>query len=156
MERIWAPWRKHYITHKKPKKCIFCAASKDKASDKKRFVLKRSRHSFSVLNLYPYNNAHVMVSPYRHVKSLELLDDKELLDLFKLVNHTKKKIDKELKPTGYNVGLNIGRIAGAGFPGHVHIHVVPRWTGDSNFMPTLSSTKVISQSLGEAWKMLKG
>ena len=97
-----------------------------------------------------------MVAPSRHVKSLEFLDEKELLDLMKLVNHTKKKIDKSLKPHGYNIGLNIGRIAGAGFPGHAHIHIVPRWNGDTNFMPVLSGTKVVSYSLDDMYHTLKG
>jgi len=155
MERIWAPWRKYYITRKKPKGCIFCAVFKGKGSGGKKYLLKKGKHAFSLLNLYPYNNAHVMVAPYRHVKSLELLKDDEALDLIRLVNHTKKKIDKLLKPAGYNIGLNIGRIAGAGFPGHVHVHIVPRWKGDSNFMPVVADTKVISHSLGEMQKILK-
>ncbi|GAG18438.1 unnamed protein product, partial [marine sediment metagenome] len=94
--------------------------------------------------------------PYRHVKSLEVLSEKELLDLMRLVNYTKKKIDKLLKPAGYNMGINIGKIAGAGFPGHVHIHVVPRWRGDTNFMPVAADTKVVSYSLEEMWKLLRG
>ena len=97
-----------------------------------------------------------MVAPRRHVKGLELLKDSELLDLMKLVNYTKKKIDMRLKPAGYNIGLNAGKIAGAGFPGHVHIHIVPRWQGDTNFMPVISGTKVVSCSLDEMWKLLKG
>tara|TARA_B100000315_G_C14215630_1_gene424128 strand:- start:46 stop:516 length:471 start_codon:yes stop_codon:yes gene_type:complete len=155
MNRIWAPWRKSYVAKKKNKGCIFCQARKDKASDKKRYVLKRTDHSFSILNLYPYNNAHVMVAPNRHVKTLELLNDVELLDLFKLVNGTKLKIDKFLKPAGYNIGLNVGRVAGAGFPGHTHIHVVPRWRGDANFMPIIGNAKIISYSLDDMWKMLR-
>lgn len=155
MQRIWAPWRKYYITEKKSKACIFCAALK-KGSDKKRYVLKRGEYAFSVLNIYPYNNAHVMVAPRRHVKSLELLADRELLGLLKLTNYTKKKIDKYLKPAGYNIGLNIGRVAGAGFPGHVHIHIVPRWKGDTNFMPVVSGIKVVSRSLDEMHNLLKG
>lgn len=156
MDRIWAPWRKRYVTHKKPGGCIFCSALKAKGADKKRYVLKRGRHAFSMLNLYPYNNAHVMVAPARHVKSLEFLNKEELSDLMALVNHTKKKIDKLFKPAGYNIGLNVGRIAGAGFPGHVHMHVVPRWQGDSNFMPAVCGAKVISHSLDEMWESLKG
>ena len=156
MERIWAPWRKEYITLKKTKGCIFCAALKVKSSPKSKYLLKREGRAFSILNRYPYNNAHVMVAPNRHVKSLELLRDNELLDLMKLVNYTKKKIDRLLKPAAYNIGLNIGRVAGAGFPGHVHIHIVPRWQGDSNFMPVISDTKVVPHSLDGIWEMLKG
>ncbi len=154
MDRIWAPWRKKYITLKKSKKCIFCVGKK-KGSDKKRYILKRSTYTFAVLNIYPYNNAHVMVAPYRHVKTLTLLNDKELLDLFNLVNLMTKKIGRLLKPAGYNIGLNIGRVAGAGFPGHVHVHIVPRWRGDTNFIPVISNTKVISYSLDEMCEALK-
>ncbi|MCQ9206613.1 MAG: HIT domain-containing protein [Omnitrophica bacterium] len=156
MERIWAPWRKSYVTRTKPRGCIFCSALKAKGTGKKRYVLKRNRHAFSMLNLYPYNNAHVMVAPARHVKSLEFLSEEELSALMALVNHTKKKIDRLLKPAGYNIGLNVGRVAGAGFPGHVHMHIVPRWQGDSNFMPAICDAKVISHSLDEMWESLKG
>ena len=156
MERIWAPWRKAYITVKKPKGCIFCHALKQKKPAENTYLLKKERYAFSILNLYPYNNAHVMVAPTRHVKSLELLKEAELLAVMKLVNYTKKKIDRLLKPAGYNIGLNIGKVAGAGFPGHVHIHIVPRWQGDANFMPVISDTKVVPYSLLEMQKLLKG
>ncbi|MBN1353624.1 MAG: HIT domain-containing protein [Candidatus Omnitrophica bacterium] len=156
MDRIWAPWRKCYVTSDKKGGCIFCLERKSKLEDKKRYILKRSGRSFSMLNKYPYNTAHVMVAPYRHVKSLELLKRTELMDLMELVNYTKKKIDKRFKPDGYNIGLNIGKIAGAGFPSHVHVHIVPRWAGDTNFMPILSDTKVVSHSLEEVYNLLKG
>ena len=97
-----------------------------------------------------------MVAPYRHVKSLELLTDSELVDMMKLVNKTKADIDKKLKPHGYNIGLNIGKVGGAGFAGHIHIHVVPRWTGDTNFMPVTGDTKVMAESLDAMCKLLKG
>lgn len=108
-----------------------------------------------MLNLYPYNNGHVMVAPYRHVKDLGALREAELLDLMKLVNKVKRRIDKRLKPHGYNIGINIGKIGGAGFAGHVHIHVVPRWTGDTNFMPLVADTKIVSESLDAMQKILK-
>ena len=96
-----------------------------------------------------------MVAPYRHVRSITLLKEAELLGIMKLVTETIKKIDKKLKPQGYNIGLNSGRIAGAGFAGHAHMHIVPRWAGDTNFMPVISSTKIVSSSLDEMWKLLK-
>ncbi len=108
-----------------------------------------------MLNLYPYNNGHVMVAPYRHVKSLELLSDEELLDMIRLINKTKVAIDKILKPHGFNIGLNIGKAAGAGFAGHVHAHIVPRWTGDTNFMPATAGAKVISESLDSLYELLR-
>lgn len=147
MNTLWAPWRIKYIRLHRKKKCIFCSP--------KDHVLERTKHSFSMLNIYPYNNGHVMVSPRRHVKSLEYLTEEELSDLMKLVNRTKKVLDKKLKPHGYNIGLNIGRIGGAGFAGHVHIHVVPRWAGDTNFMPALSGTKILSQSLDAMAKLYR-
>jgi ATP adenylyltransferase len=108
-----------------------------------------------MLNLYPYNNGHVMVAPYRHVKSLDLLSDVELLDLMKLVNRIKARIDRKMKPHGYNIGVNIGKIAGAGFAGHVHIHIVPRWKGDTNFIPVVGDVKIVSESLDAVYRILK-
>jgi len=153
MDKLWAPWRSKYIYMRKRSGCIFCGIKT--MNDKKHYVINRSKHSFSMLNLYPYNNGHVMVAPYRHVKSLELLSDIELLDLMRLVNKTKVSLEKTLKPDGFNVGINIGKVGGAGFAGHVHIHVVPRWSGDTNFMPLIAGTKVVSESLEAMWELLK-
>jgi ATP adenylyltransferase len=153
MDRLWAPWRIKYVSGKN-KACIFCRALKSRR-DKANFVLERGEHAFSLLNLFPYNNGHAMVAPNRHVSSLEKLDDKELLALLKLVNRTQRDLTKCLRPDGFNIGMNIGRTAGAGFPGHVHIHIVPRWNGDTNFMPVVGKTKVISQSLEELYQRLK-
>lgn len=157
MEKLWAPWRSKYIYLRQNKKCIFCGNEKgrSKKEDKARHVLERSKYSFSMLNLYPYNNGHVMVAPYRHVKSLELLTEDELLDLMKLVNKTKLTLDKKLKPDGYNIGINIGKVGGAGFAGHVHIHVVPRWIGDTNFMPVIADSKIVSESLEAMHKLFR-
>ena len=146
-DKLWAPWRSKYIYSRKKKKCIFC--------DLKDYVLEKTKYSFSMLNIYPYNNGHVMVAPFRHVKSLEYLKAEELKDLMDLVVKTKKILDKKIKPHGYNIGLNIGKAGGAGFAGHIHIHVVPRWTGDTNFMPAASGTKVISESLDVMYKIFK-
>ena len=154
MDKLWAPWRSKYIYLRKNKKCIFCGNKEVRS--KTNYIIRRSAHSFSILNIFPYNNGHVMIAPYRHVKTLELLTDAELIDLMKLVNKTKTDIDKKLKPHGYNIGLNIGKVGGAGFAGHIHIHVVPRWTGDTNFMPVTGDTKVMSESLDAMHKLLKG
>lgn len=153
MDKLWAPWRGKYIYSRKRKGCIFCGNRYRGRSE--RYVIDRSKHSFSMLNLYPYNNGHVMAAPYRHVRSLELLSDAESADLMKLLNRTKTKIDKALKPDGYNIGMNLGKIGGAGYAGHVHIHIVPRWAGDTNFMPVLSGTKVVSESLDAMSVLLK-
>ena len=154
MDKIWAPWRSKYIYLRKKTRCIFCGAKKVRDS-KKRYIVERTKHSFSMLNLFPYNNGHVMVSPYRHVKSMEDLSRAELTDLFELVNATTARLAKEFKPHGFNIGINIGRVAGAGFDGHVHVHIVPRWSGDSNFMPVVANTKVVSDSLDSVYNRLK-
>lgn len=152
MDRLWAPWRVKYIRAKKQKKCIFCQGIK---SEYDSYVVLKGRYSFSMLNTFPYNNGHIMISPKRHVKEFSQLKDNELLDLFKTLNNSKKLLDKVLKPDGYNIGINISSSAGAGITGHLHIHIVPRWKGDTNFMPTLYNTKVISQSLVQLYKALK-
>jgi ATP adenylyltransferase len=154
MDKLWAPWRSKYLYLRKRKSCIFCGikGSPDSARNN---IIEHSKHSFAMLNLYPYNNGHVMAAPYRHVGSLEMLSDEELLDLMKLVNRIKARIEKKLKPDGFNIGANIGSFAGAGFADHVHIHIVPRWKGDTNFMPVVAGTKVISESLVAMHKVLK-
>ncbi len=159
MDRLWAPWRIKYLKAsanicggKKPKKCIFCKSLK---SRHKNFVFLKSRYSFAILNIFPYNNGHVMVSSIRHVRELSQLSSIEILDLFQTLNNTKKMLDKVLEPDGYNIGLNISASAGAGETRHLHIHIVPRWKGDANFMTTLYDTKIISQSLDELYKRLK-
>ncbi len=155
MDNLWAPWRLRYISllKTKPKGCIFCNMLAE-GKDKKNLIVLRSEHSFTVLNIYPYNNGHVLVVPNRHVRDLGELNKQEREDLLNLLQSTKELIDKALKPGGYNIGINLGKIAGAGFPGHLHIHVVPRWGGDVNFMPVLTNTKIISQSLRTLFKRL--
>ena len=154
MDHLWAPWRKAYILQKSAKRCVFCQI-KTSSQNAKKFVLKRSSHSFAVLNLFPYNNGHAMVVPSRHVSGLEKLRDEELLDLMQLLNQLAERMQKVLKCRGMNVGINLGKVAGAGIPGHVHIHAVPRWAGDSNFMPVLGHTKVISESLESVYQRLR-
>lgn len=155
MDRLWAPWRTEYISKvHSTKGCIFCSKPKQK-DDKKNRVIERTRHSFSILNIYPYNNGHIMVVPFRHVDSLAKLSGEELADLMGLLNRTQDLLAKVLKPDGFNIGINMGRAAGAGVKGHIHIHVVPRWVGDVNFMPVFTSTKVISQSLDSLYILMK-
>lgn len=156
MDKLWAPWRVKYVTKilSKSRKCVFCKMLSEK-SDRKNYIFLRTKYSFAVLNIYPYNNGHILVMPYRHVNDIAKLTQNELMDLMHLVNRVKKLLDKAMKPKGYNIGINLGRAAGAGFPGHVHVHIVPRWFGDVNFMPVLADTKVISQSLRALWERLK-
>lgn len=147
MDKLWAPWRLAYIKKiNKDKGCLFCRVFKSK-NDKNNLVFLRSKHSFAMLNLYPYNNGHVMVAPVKHIKSMELLTNDEILDCMNTLNRVKRALENILKPQGYNIGMNIGRIAGAGIEDHMHIHIVPRWQGDTNFMPVVFQAKVISQSL---------
>lgn len=152
MDRLWAPWRIEYIRAKKQKGCIFCKIPRLKG---KNYAIFKTKHSISILNIFPYNNGHTMVSPLRHINELSKLKDIEILDLIKTLNKTKKLLTAVLKPDGYNIGINTSESAGAGVVGHLHIHIVPRWNGDTNFMTTLYNTKVITQSLDELYKRLK-
>ena len=154
MNKLWAPWRIKYVTQKKTKGCIFCKAYRQK-KDKKNFVIFRSQYCFAILNTFPYNNGHVMIVTNRHLASLEKLRDQELLDMNKALVKMKTLLKKVLKPQGFNIGLNIGACAGAGIANHIHIHLVPRWQGDTNFMPVLANTKIISQSLSELYTKCK-
>jgi ATP adenylyltransferase len=154
MNRIWAPWRIGYIKAAKKSRsgCLFCQSLKSK---KKNYIFIKNRYSFAMLNMFPYNNGHVMVSPNRHIGDLKNLTDKETADIFKTLRQVFYLLDDILQPQGYNVGMNIGKCSGAGVPGHLHLHIVPRWEADTNFMPIMSNTKIISQSLDELYVELK-
>jgi len=152
LNRLWAPWRIKYLKTKRQKGCMFCNALK---SQKRNYIILKTKYSFSMLNIFPYNNGHIMVAPLRHVRELSLLKDYEILDLFQNLNKIKTLLEKTLRPHGYNIGINVSKTAGAGITGHMHIHIVPRWMGDTNFMPVIHDTKIISQSLGELYKELK-
>jgi ATP adenylyltransferase len=155
MQRLWAPWRETYITKiiGKQKACVFCRILAD-GKDKKNFIFIRKPHAYAVLNIYPYSNGHCLVVPNRHVSDISKLPAEEYTQLMELLREAKDLLQKALEPQGFNVGINLGRIAGAGIPGHVHVHIVPRWKGDHNFMPVTASTKVISQSLSVIYKKL--
>ena len=154
MDKLWAPWRINYIkTCHKVKGCIFCNFLRQK-NDKKNLVLLRSKHSVCLLNKYPYNNGHLLICPKKHVKELGLLSNEELLDIMSLLNNCQSLLQKTLNPDGFNIGMNLGPAAGAGIPDHVHMHMVPRWNEDTNFMPVLFDTKIISQSLEELYAQL--
>ena len=156
MQRLWAPWRDTYITKiiGKQRGCIFCRLMIDK-KNKQHLIFLRKPHAYAVLNLYPYSNGHCLVLPNRHVGDINQLSGQEYAQLMELLRETKALLQRALKPQGFNVGMNLGRIAGAGIPGHVHIHIVPRWQGDHNFMPVTAATKVISQSLSLIYKKLE-
>ena len=155
MDRLWAPWRKTYIrpNGKKTGGCLFCRILSQK-KDAQNYILKRSSFSFAVLNIYPYNNGHVMILPNRHTSSLTALSPGERLDLLGLMDEMIQALQREFKAQGFNVGVNLGKAAGAGIPHHIHLHLVPRWVGDSNFMTTVSKTRVISESLDSSYRTL--
>ena len=156
-ERLWAPWRVGYIFQTRDStqaRCIFCAMHRSKKRSRQQVVI-RGASGFVVLNRFPYNNGHLMVVPYRHVGRMESLTNAEWLDLFLLTKEALNRLQRSLKPHGYNLGVNLGRAAGAGVPGHFHLHIVPRWIGDTNFMPTVAETKVISQSLASVHRLLQ-
>jgi len=153
MDRLWAPWRINYVSQKKKQKgCIFCRAKKNETSD---YVIFKTKKSICLLNIYPYNNGHILISPLRHFGDISAAQDEEVLDMFKCLKRAKALLVKVLKPQGYNIGFNLRRAAGAGITEHLHLHIVPRWVGDTNFMPALGDSKVISQSLSELAKLLK-
>jgi len=156
MNRLWAPWRESYITKldQKPKKCVFCRILADAPRDREHLIFIRKPHTFAVLNLYPYSNGHCLILPNRHVGDISKLPQPEYIELMELLKETKDLIEEVFSPHGFNVGINLGRVAGAGIPGHVHIHLVPRWKGDHNFMPITAETRVISQSLTVIYKKL--
>ena len=147
-DRLWAPWRTPYITRtlQHRQSCIFCVAKRTR-DNRKVSVIYRGRRVFCLLNRYPYNNGHLMVATYRHIRNLTRLTPAEGAELLQVATRMIRVLQITLRPHGMNVGINVGRIAGAGIPGHLHLHVVPRWNGDTNFMPVIGQTKVISQSL---------
>lgn len=154
MEKLWAPWRKEFILGQKEKGCIFCKRHKDN-KDKKNLILFRGKLSFVIMNKYPYNTGHLMVAPYRHGGKLEKLDREELLDLARLTQKCVAILKKTMKPQGFNLGMNLEKVSGAGVADHLHVHVVPRWTGDTNFMPVLGDTKLISVALQDTYEQLR-
>jgi len=154
MKRLWSPWRMEYIVSKKDEGCIFCDKIADN-DDEANYILHRGETCYVMLNLYPYNNGHLMVSPYRHVPSPEQLVEEELTEMMLMVNLSLRALRRAMRPDGFNIGVNIGKAAGAGIEEHVHIHIVPRWEADTNFMPILSQTRIIPELLDETYRKLK-
>ena len=156
MKNLWAPWRMTYIAPKTPQSqgCIFCIPPTDD-HDAERYILHRGEHCFMMLNLYPYNNGHLMIVPYLHVGTIEKLDAAILADLMEQTQLALRALRLAMKPDGFNMGINEGKVAGAGFADHAHLHVVPRWEGDTNFMPVLADTKVMPEHLDNVYKQLK-
>ena len=154
MKQLWAPWRIAYIKGGKPAGCILCDKPKEK-KDRANLILHRGKHGFVIMNLYPYNNGHLMVCPYEHVNNLEALSDEVLKNLMQLTKKSLSVLRKSFQPEGANVGLNLGKAAGAGIEDHLHFHVLPRWVGDTNFMTSVAEIRVIPEDLEETYKQLK-
>ncbi len=154
MNRVWAPWRRHYLTVPKRRGCIFCLAYRSR-QDRRHRVLHRGRHAMVLMNLYPYTNGHLLVTPNRHINRLDRLTDAERVELWRLADRFIRRLDQTLKPHGYNLGVNLGRAAGAGIVGHLHLHLVPRWAGDTNFITSVGDLRVISDSLDAVYRLLK-
>jgi len=155
MRRIWAPWRIEYIRSEKPQECIFCQKIREDR-DPENYVLFRGKANFVMLNLYPYNPGHLMVAPYRHLCDLQDLTEEEMLEHFDLVRKSTRALREEYKPQGFNVGLNLGRVAGAGIEDHVHTHIIPRWNGDTNFVTVVSDIRVVPHALDATYAELAG
>ena len=153
LDRLWAPWRSGFVTRRQSGRCFLCTAVQSRADHQHR-VIAREAQAFALLNLYPYNNGHVMVAPRRHVGRLEAIRPSEWLAILRLSQRLMSRMRRLIHPHSFNLGFNEGRDAGAGVPGHLHLHVVPRWRGDTNFMPVLSNAKVVSQSLDELYTLL--
>lgn len=168
-EHIWAPWRLGYILGEEAPAtetqavlppgadpaCFLCRCAAG-GDDRQLLVVERTERAVAVLNRYPYNNGHLLVAPRRHVERLDQLDGGESAALWGLISGMVRRLEEVLRPEGFNVGVNLGRIAGAGLPGHLHWHIVPRWSGDTNFMTTLSGVRVIPQSLEALWEAMVG
>ena len=156
MERLWRPWRINYvrnIENFRDEECIFCSKA-ELEDDKDSLILYRGDTAFIIMNLYPYNTGHVMVTPYRHVGELELLEGAEIKELMDLTTLAIKAIKREMSPQGFNLGINLGKAAGAGFDEHVHMHIVPRWQGDTNFMPVVGESKVMPENIADTYDRL--
>lgn len=155
MKVLWAPWRMKYILSDKERTgCIFCAGD-DGTRDEERMILYTSSMSMVMMNMYPYNNGHLLVAPVRHLPDLEGLSPEEGLDLIFMVRKCIEILKEEMRPEGFNVGLNLGKVAGAGVEDHMHFHIVPRWNGDTNFMPVTGELRVIPEHIRSTYKKLK-
>lgn len=154
MKHLFSPWRSDYINLKPPAGCFLCRAAEQK-KDKANLLLFRGEQSFIIMNRFPYNNGHLMIAPYRHTGDITKLTADEAGEMFALLQQATGILKREMKPEAFNVGMNLGRVAGAGLADHLHVHIVPRWNGDTNFMPVLADTKVISEALDTTWRRLR-
>ncbi len=166
MDRLWTPWRYQYITGESGESsgddsssdtyCIFCTLPQDPAQDECNFILHRARHNFIVLNLYPYTSGHLLIIPYEHTPDLDSASKETTDELMDLTKRAQTVLRAAYQPDGFNLGMNLGRAAGAGVAAHVHLHIMPRWTGDANFMSTVGETRVLPEDLPTTYHKLHG
>jgi ATP adenylyltransferase len=154
MERLWAPWRMAYLEVTPPAGCLFCTKPSE-TDDAAALILLRGTHAFIMLNAFPYNNGHLMIAPYRHTAEVESLTPDESREIMALWQRSLGILKRAYAPDGFNVGMNLGRVAGAGIADHLHLHIVPRWNGDTNFMPVVADTKVLPDSLQNTYTRLR-
>ncbi|MBI3193265.1 MAG: HIT domain-containing protein [Ignavibacteriae bacterium] len=159
MNRLFSPWRSKYIeSFSEPKKnsdeCILCEAYQAN-NDDERLIVTRGQHCFVIMNLYPYNSGHLMIVPYKHTSDFSELSDEESLEIMSLLKKMMNALKQISNPDGFNIGSNLGKVAGAGIDQHIHFHIVPRWNGDTNFMPVLADTKLISEDMRETLRKLR-
>lgn len=153
MKVLWSPWRMEYILSEKSKGCIFCELPRED-NDRTNLILYRSLHTFVIMNRYPYNNGHIMVVPYLHADSLDTLQEDSMLDFMRVTQRAVRAIRKAFMPEGFNIGINIGKIAGAGMEEHMHLHMVPRWAGDTSFMTVFDEVRVIPEHIMSTYDKL--
>lgn len=155
MDYLWTPWRYQYLTAgSRPDGCIFCIAGRDQVENRAHLVVHRAERNFVILNRYPYTNGHIMIVPYQHASSLAEVDDTTLVELMMLAKAAERHLRAVYRPDGLNMGLNLGESAGAGIAGHLHLHALPRWTGDANFMTVVGETRVLPEALETTWERL--
>ena len=156
MDYLWSPWRFQYVSKSEAQtECIFCAAAKSPEHDRASLIVHRAEHNFVILNKFPYTSGHVMIVPYMHVATLLDLTDAALAELARITRATEAHLRSVYRPDGLNLRMNIGHSAGAGIAGHIHLHVLPRWIGDSNFMTVVGETRVAPEDLSTTWEKLK-
>jgi ATP adenylyltransferase len=159
MDRLWSPWRYDYIksgSSEQPGACIFCSLPQNPADDEKNFIVHRAARNFVVLNLYPYISGHLLIVPYAHLGELDAAPKETTDELMDLTKRSQALLRETYEPHGFNLGMNLGRSAGAGVAEHIHLHIMPRWTGDANFMSTIGETRVIPEDLTETYRKLHG
>jgi ATP adenylyltransferase len=155
VDYLWTPWRYQYVTKAEhASECVFCAAAGG-TDDQANLIVHRGRHNFVILNRFPYTNGHVMVVPFQHVPMLEQLPDEALVEMMRMARECEKHLRATYRPDGLNIGMNLGRSAGAGIADHIHMHVLPRWVGDTNFMSVIGETRVLPEELPLTWEKLK-